>query len=497
MRKLLIILGVPIDDLTMGQALDRIDEFVQTGRTTGRTHQVATINADFVVNSLHDPELQRILQESDMATADGMPLVWGARLLGVPIEDRVTGADMVPALAERAAERDHSLFLLGARPGVAAQAADILVQRHPALKIAGVLSPPQSSVLEMDPSIIETIRAARPDILLVAFGNPKQEKFINMYARQLQVPVMIGVGGTFDMIAGVTRRAPQWMQKSGLEWVYRLAQEPQRLWKRYVHDMLYFGSFFVRQWWEMRKGNTIAPVLPAGEAVLVENSVVLNLRGRLDVTNREAFAARAEAALNENPHLVISMDGCEFLDSSALGALVVLANRARAGGGALTLVAVPPPVMQILQVTRLDRFFNIEEDVDAGLHTRHSSAPVVEPTRDKSGWQVVKMPRLLDASNASELTATCEQLLARQPRLVLDFSETHFLSSAGLAAMMRLDRQARELAGGLRIAACSRDVLRSIQLVKLDTLIPVFSDVQQATGTITPTLEVRQVGSQI
>jgi N-acetylglucosaminyldiphosphoundecaprenol N-acetyl-beta-D-mannosaminyltransferase len=404
---------------------------------------------------------------------------------------------MVPALAERAAERGHSLFLLGARTGVAAQAAEILVQRHPNLRIAGVLSPPQSSVLEMDPAIIETVRAARPDILLVAFGNPKQEKFINMYARELQAPVMIGVGGTFDMIAGITRRAPQWMQSSGLEWIYRLAQEPQRLWKRYVHDLIFFGSFFVRQWWAMRKGHTIAPVLPAGEAVLVENSVVLNLRGRLDVTNREAFVARAEAALNENPNLVISLDGCEFLDSSALGALVVLANKARASGGVLTLVAVPSPIMQILQVTRLDRFFHIEEDVDAGLHVRHSTTPVVEPTRDKSGWQVVKIPRMLDASNAPELISTCEQLLARQPRLVLDFGETHFLSSAGLAAMIRLDRKARELAGGLRIAACSRDVLRSIQLVKLDTLIPVFGDVQQATGSVTPTLEVRQVGSQI
>lgn len=115
MRKLLVILGVPIDNLTMAEALDRCDEFIAEGRATGRLHQIATVNADFVVNALHDPELRRILQEADMATADGMPLVWASRLLGGPLPGRVTGADMVPALAERAAQRGYSIFFLGAR----------------------------------------------------------------------------------------------------------------------------------------------------------------------------------------------------------------------------------------------------------------------------------------------------------------------------------------------------------------------------------------------
>lgn len=110
MRKLLVILGVPIDNLTMAEALDRCDEFIAIGRATGRLHQIATVNADFVVNALHDPELRRILQEADMATADGMPLVWASRLLGGPLPGRVTGADMVPALAERAAQRGYSIF---------------------------------------------------------------------------------------------------------------------------------------------------------------------------------------------------------------------------------------------------------------------------------------------------------------------------------------------------------------------------------------------------
>ena len=251
MRKLLIILGTPIDDINMGEALDQIDAFIAAGRTSGKGHQIATINADFVVKSLHDAELRRILQEADMATADGMPLVWSARLLGVPIEGRVTGADMVPALAERAAQKGHSIYFLGAAPGIAEKAAKILLLQYPGLKIAGIASPSVEAVQNGDPAIIVACKAANPDILLVAFGNPKQEKWIYRHAQELGIPVMIGVGGTFDFIAGVTKRAPQWMQQNGLEWIYRLVQQPGRLWKRYITDLFGFGYFFLWQWWIM------------------------------------------------------------------------------------------------------------------------------------------------------------------------------------------------------------------------------------------------------
>ncbi len=229
LRNLVMVLGTPIDDLNMTEALDRIDWFVRHGRVTGRTHRIATVNADFVVNAIKDPELRFLLQESDMATADGMPLVWGARSLGVPLEGRVTGSDLVPAIAERASRKGYSIYLLGAEPGIAVRAAEILKERHPELIIAGINSPPFGPVLDMDPSIIEDIQRAKPDILLVAFGNPKQEKWIGMSYKKLQVPVMMGVGATLDFIAGHRQRAPKWLQRLGLEWSYRLIKEPARL----------------------------------------------------------------------------------------------------------------------------------------------------------------------------------------------------------------------------------------------------------------------------
>lgn len=487
MRKLLILLGVPIDDLTMDEALQRLETFIAIGRATGKSHQVATINADFVVNSLHDLELQRILQESDMTTADGMPLVWGARMLGVPLAGRVTGADMVPALAERAAQQGYSLYLLGARPGVAARAAAILQERYPGLNIVGVHSPPNQPILEMDRSVLEQVQAAQPDILLVAFGNPKQEKWIKMHLHELGVPVSIGIGGTLDMITGITRRAPRWMQRSGLEWLYRLFQEPRRLWKRYVQDLAYFGYFFARQAWAMRGGQQPRPLLPTTDTVIVENTAILNVQGRIDLSNRAALVERAEAALAVSPFLIVNLANVQFLDSAALGSLVALANRARDLGGALWLAAVPPQINKILSITRLDRFFEIYSDVETALKQPHvQPEPIVEPEADNAGWTVVKIPAKLDATTAPALIEKCSESLEQNPHLVLDFSATVFLASIGMAAMIKLERTAREKGGALRVSGCSTDVARTLHLVKLDTIIPLFQDLPTAIAPVRP-----------
>jgi N-acetylglucosaminyldiphosphoundecaprenol N-acetyl-beta-D-mannosaminyltransferase len=131
MRKLIVISGIPIDDLNVEETLDRLEEFVEIGRATGKNHQIATVNADFIVKAMSDPELRFLLQESDLLMPDGMPLVWGSRLLGLPMEERVAGSDIVPMLAERAAQKGYSLYLLGAAPGIAQQAADILQRKVP------------------------------------------------------------------------------------------------------------------------------------------------------------------------------------------------------------------------------------------------------------------------------------------------------------------------------------------------------------------------------
>jgi N-acetylglucosaminyldiphosphoundecaprenol N-acetyl-beta-D-mannosaminyltransferase len=501
MRKLLIVMGVPIDDLDMPAALARIEEFISEGRATGTTHQIATVNADFAIKAQDDPELRMILQEADMATADGMPLVWGAKLLGVNLPGRVTGADLVPALAALAAEKGYSLYLLGGGPGVPDRAAEALRATYPAIRIVGTVSPPFAPVLDIDPALIEDIRNAQPDILLVAFGNPKQEKWIAMHAPELRVPVMIGVGGTLDFIAGVTRRAPEWMQRCGLEWLYRLAQEPRRLWRRYMVDLVGFGYFFTRQWaamypWRMLRRGGPAPALaplataiPASEPVMIGGIVVLSVGERLTIANCEPFLAQADEALAHSPHIVIDLARTTFVDSSGYGALVTVAKRARAAGGELRLATVQPQVMQVLRVLRLEQFFETYADTAAALlaagHAaalaRGAAAAPPEPAvAAPAGWQAARAPRRLDAASAPEFRAKCTALLAASPRLIVDLSETVFLASAGLAVLIALSREARALNGEVRLACLMPDALRVLKLAKLDGVLAVYPDVTKA-----------------
>jgi N-acetylglucosaminyldiphosphoundecaprenol N-acetyl-beta-D-mannosaminyltransferase len=235
-----LLMGVPIDDLTMDEAVELIGRFVSTGRRIGRTHQVATVNVDFVVNALADESVKRLLQQADVCLADGAPVVWGARAAGMPIRERIAGADLVPALVARSAANGWRIHLFGSGPGTAERAAELLRDRYPGALVSGDSGPLLTDVTTIDDRVLESLRVADADIYCIALGNPKQERFIAAYRRHIDAPVMIGIGGTLDFIVGGRRRAPVWAQRAGLEWVFRAVQEPGRLGRRYAHDARVF-----------------------------------------------------------------------------------------------------------------------------------------------------------------------------------------------------------------------------------------------------------------
>jgi N-acetylglucosaminyldiphosphoundecaprenol N-acetyl-beta-D-mannosaminyltransferase len=343
------------------------------------------------------------------------------------------------------------------------------------------MSPPYSTVLNVDPAILKQIKSARPDILLVALGNPKQEKWIGMYGRELGIPVMIGVGGTLDLIAGKTKRAPRWMQRLGIEWTYRLAQEPRRLWRRYVVDLVGFSSFFVRQWWVMRRGRQVTTLWPATETVMVDRTAVLSPRGRLDLTNYSAFSDQAGEALQETCRLIVNLADVTFLDSAAIGALVGLTKRARDAGGELWMAGVPEPLARTFSMLRLDSFFAFTPDVNSGLSAHGRHAPPERVPRHAAGdWTVVCAPTRLDANSSPAVLSECKALLIQNPYLVLDLTHTSFLASAGLAAMAQLNRLAQKRGGEVRLAGCNTDVQRVIELVRFDRVFSIHGDVDSA-----------------
>jgi len=220
-----VVLGVRVDDVTGDEALSIIEGFIQEGTP----HQVVTVNPEFVVAAQGDKEFRRILNAAGLALPDGIGIVWASRLLNHPLRERVAGSDLVPKIAALAAKRGYRLFLLGAAPGVAEEAARRLCQQNPGLTIVGTYA--GSPAVEEEDEIVALVRAAKPDVLFVAYGAPAQEKWIARNLERLGVPVCMGVGGTLDFIAGVAKRAPLWMQRLGLEWLHRLCHQPWR-WRR-------------------------------------------------------------------------------------------------------------------------------------------------------------------------------------------------------------------------------------------------------------------------
>jgi N-acetylglucosaminyldiphosphoundecaprenol N-acetyl-beta-D-mannosaminyltransferase len=219
------ILGIRVDDVTYDEALARMEEFI----ADGRPHQVTTVNPEFIMTAQGDPSFAQILNRAHLNLPDGQGLIWAASLLGVSLRERVTGVDTVIRLAQLSAEKGYSIFLLGAGEGVAEAAAQELQRRFPRLEIAGTYA--GSPAPEEDDRITERIRRANPHLLLVAYGAPHQEKWISRNMGRVAVPVSMGVGGAFDFVSGAATRAPPWVQRLGLEWLYRLAHQPWR-WRR-------------------------------------------------------------------------------------------------------------------------------------------------------------------------------------------------------------------------------------------------------------------------
>ena len=253
------LLGVSIAHVTMEETLEIVDAMVREGRQHGTTSQVATVNVDFLVNALEDDQLAGILGSADLCLADGMPIVWGLAGLRTPIPQRVAGSDLVPLLFERSVATGWRIHVLGSSVDVAVRAARLVAERYPTARVTFDPGPHITDPESVDEGLIDGIRSRDPDILCVALGNPKQERFIAANRERLGTPVQIGIGGSLDMLVGERKRAPWWMQRMGLEWVARAVQEPRRLGRRYVHDICVFIPAYATEWWRVRRGHGRGP----------------------------------------------------------------------------------------------------------------------------------------------------------------------------------------------------------------------------------------------
>jgi N-acetylglucosaminyldiphosphoundecaprenol N-acetyl-beta-D-mannosaminyltransferase len=244
-------LGIPIDILTMAETADCA---IKAMRTRERTQHVA-INVAKLVKARSDKTLQNDLIGSDIVGVDGMGIILGLRLTGVKISERVPGIDLMERVLGLCAVEGFRPFFLGATAQVVQKAADNVRQRFPKLQFAGLhdgyFSP------EQEPDIVKLIRASGADCLFIGIPTPHKERFLNKYRDDLKVPFIMGVGGSFDVIAGKVTRAPMWMQTSGLEWLYRIYQEPRRMWWRYLSTNTVYLGLLLRALFQRAVGRSI------------------------------------------------------------------------------------------------------------------------------------------------------------------------------------------------------------------------------------------------
>ena len=247
-----LIMGCAIDCLDMDETLAYIEQFVKKG--TPRQHVV--VNVAKIVEMRNDPELREIVSSCDLINADGMPLVWASRLLGNPLPCRVAGVDLFQNLVKLCAEKGYRPFFFGAREWVVKKVVDKFKERYPQLEVAGYRNGYYSP--EEERWIAEIIRDSRADMLFVGFSSPMKEIFLKRQMPMMQVPFCMGVGGSFDIVAERTKRAPLWMQQCGMEWFYRILQEPRRMWKRYAKTNPVFVWMVLKEYIKVRKSKLTA-----------------------------------------------------------------------------------------------------------------------------------------------------------------------------------------------------------------------------------------------
>lgn len=466
------ILGVPFDSLTTAEAIEIITRMV----SSRQPHYLVTANVDFLVQAQEDIELRRILFDAHLVLCDGTPLVWASRWLGNPLPERVAGSDLVPLLLRVAEEKQFRIFLLGATPESAAQAVANLKAKYPRLPAVDHHSPPFNKLLEMDhEGIARRIREARPDFLFVSFGCPKQEKWIAMHYRSLGVPVSVGVGATIDFLAGQVRRAPKWMQRTGTEWIFRLLQEPRRLFARYAKGIWVFGRGIIIQWWNLQFR---APKIRAQVSTPVRTEPswqCVKLPPRFDMAAARNDALLVDQVLADGRDCLLDLASVEFIDSTGIGLLIRLQKKIRASGRQLVLLQPSQNVQQALRLMHLHNFFATAPDI-AGAHEvisarqREEGSPALPSVA--AAFNPLVWQGEITAANAESVWRRTEahirSLAAAHRDVIIDLAAVRFMDSTGAGLMVRARKLAQRENCRLTYRNLPEAVLNVLRLARLE-----------------------------
>lgn len=375
-QRRIAILGVPVDNLSMDETVEAIDRLIESDGF----HQVATANVDFLMKAIDDEDLMDILHRCDLVLPDGMPLVWASRIMGTPLKERVTGADLLPRLSELSQRKKRRMFLLGATEERSAAAAKWIEKHYPGAILAGRYSPPFGPIKDMDHEhILTMIEDAHVDMLLVAFGNPKQEKWLAMHRNRLRVPLCIGVGASLDFLSGTHSRAPEWMQRSGLEWLHRFGKEPRRMGARYSRNALGILRHLSLQMLAVStqpRNDTQSRISLYQE----DRALVVTIVGQFAGPMVEEFdEALAQSAMGRCS-FILDLHLTTSIGVDAMGFLVDLSRKMRDRNNEIWLVGMRPSLRRLFRTAFLHkRLFRLAPKVNDALRRIDSLTPNSEP----------------------------------------------------------------------------------------------------------------------
>lgn len=470
-RAPIAILGVPFDNVTIAETLEIIAGMV----ASGKPHYAATANVDFIVQALEDVELRRILFDAHLVLADGQPIVWASKFFGNPLPERVTGSDLIPRLLELAEQRGWKVFFLGGTEQSVATAAEKARAKHPHLKLVGAYSPPFKPLLEMDHTdILRRLHETKPDVLLVAFGCPKQEKWICMNLAAAGVPFSVGVGATIDFLAGTFKRAPVWMQKTGTEWIFRMLQEPRRLVKRYGKDLRVFGVAILKQSWQMRgrdKSATSGKAKVTGE---ISGIAILQAPMRLDAATAGAQLAAWQDVV-ANADVIFDLAETEFVDSTGVGVLIRLRKQAREAQHRFVLAGPRPLLAAAFRTMKLEEFFSIETGVDAArvrVQAEHAATPV--GVRMQQDSVILRWQGEIGAATAHDVAAATQGQLRTVSAgigVIVDLANVRFVDSTGIGMMLKLKKELWQCNVKLTYRAPTDAVRNVLRMTKLESYL--------------------------
>jgi len=448
-RAPIAILGVPFDSVTLDEALGIIGGLV----ASGRPHYAATVDVGFLVETLADVELRRILFDAHLVVAGEKPVMWASKILGNPVPQCISAVSLVPPLLALAEQKNWRVFFLGGTEQSVAAAAAKVRGQHPKLSIVGSYSPPDKPVLEMDHAdILRQLQAAKPDILLVAFGCPKEEKWIGMNFREAGVPFTLGIGATLDFLAGtlpLKRAEPQ----SGAK----------KIWS--------FSRAVLRQSWQLR-ARKAAPT--ASEANVIPDhygNLVIRVPARLGAAEVQVCRAEWQRAV-ESGHVMFDLSDTVLADSTGIGLLIRLRKQARELGNQFILVAPRPPIAAALRLMKLDEFFTIQASLAGAriLMESTAGAPAVTSGVQETELQI-RWVGEITALNVVELGACTDSELSQVTagmHVVIDLSRVTFVDSTGIGLMLRFKKNLKRRDVVLKFTNVSGSVLNVFRHTRLE-----------------------------